>query len=96
MRNLIEIKNVVLDILSAKPETRDNDDLLYLEILKIYGAEHWSVEQFFRFRKIKNIPPFESVRRTRQKAQAEFPELKGKRAEERMAAEKVFYDFARS
>jgi hypothetical protein len=43
------------------------------------------------------FPAFETVRRTRQKLQAEFPELSGNREvqEHREANEAVFRDYAR-
>jgi hypothetical protein len=42
------------------------------------------------------IPPFETVRRARQKAQAENPELKGTKVEARREAEEKYLEFARS
>ena len=95
---LKEVKYKVEDILREYPPSRDDDDLLYLEIIREYDESllGTSVGHFFRNRKTLGIPTFETVRRSRQKIQAENPELKGKRAIEREEAEESYRAFARS
>lgn len=96
MKTIYDVKLLVKMILATIEEARDDDDRLYLEIIKCCHAENMTVEAFLTGRKAAGIPPFETVRRARQKAQAECPELRGKRTEERKEAEKVYFDFARS
>lgn len=96
MNDIYKVKDIVETLLETKPMTRDDDDLLYLEIIRNAGVSGVSVDHFLQNRRAMEIPPFESVRRARQKVQAEHPELKGTRVEERKEAEEVFYDFARS
>ena len=93
MRGFDEVKKSIEGILQGCPETRDSDDALYIEIIREFGMERMNVAEFFTKRKILGIPPFETVRRTRQKVQAEHPELKGQRAAEREEARKEYYDF---
>lgn len=96
MSDLYVVKDLVATILDEMPQTRDDDDLLYLEVIKRSGMDTGcSIHHFFINRKNHNIPAFESVRRSRQKVQAEYPELKGNRVEDRKEAEQAYYDFAR-
>ena len=104
---LKKIKELVTKLLSEKPELRASDDLLYLEVLKKVHP-HWSnarittnienisIGEFFTMRKSAKLPNFESVRRSRQKAQEEHPELKPceKVLEARKRNEENFYNFA--
>ena len=93
MRGFDEVKKSIEGILQGCPETRDSDDALYLELIREFAAEHLTVAEFFKKRAALGIPPFETVRRSRQKVQAEHPELKGHRVLEREEARKEFYDF---
>lgn len=96
MSDLLQVKRRVEMILEENPATRDSDDLLYLEVIRKAApeAEHLSVGCFFRNRKNLEVPSFESVRRTRQKTQAERPELKGTKESERRDSEAEFRAFA--
>lgn len=96
MANLHETKKMVRGILERCPETRDNDDLLYLRVIRRYSADHLTLNEFFTSRAALGIPSFETVRRSRQKVQEENPALKGKRVEERAEAEEAFRDFAKN
>lgn len=96
MAKLEAVARTVRGILERCPETRDSDDRLYAEIIRMHGAEHLSVVDFLRVRAEYGVPGYESVRRSRQKVQAENPELKGARAEERAEAEQAFRDFAKN
>lgn len=99
MKNLKNIKELVKSILENSPETRSSDMLLYFRVCQIknsgaldipFGAVITNLDRFY-------LPPFESVRRTRQKVQAECPHLAPcKKVEEFRAENEVaFREFAR-
>ncbi len=93
----MDIQNVhrmVYLLLSEKPETRDSDDTLYCEFAYKLGLNNETFGTVFTNRKELGLPPYETVRRARQKVQAEHPELKGNRVKERQAAEEVFREYA--
>lgn len=79
--NLKKIKARVLRILQEKPQARNSDNLLYLYVIREIAEEQQitlkfiSIEDFLITMPVSVFPPFESVRRARQKLQAEFPEL---------------------
>ena len=86
MRNLKTIENRVLAVLKEHPEARNDDMKLYLLVSKacIYDTH--------------GISRFESIRRTRQKIQAKYPELgcspEVRRARHKM--QRVYSDYAKS
>lgn len=97
--NLKNTKALVQSILENNKEARNSDMLLYLEVVKAknpnvlnntFGAVLLWLDKY-------DLPPFESVRRSRQKVQAECPwlaaceKVQGFRAEN----ESTFRDFAR-
>ena len=86
-------RNVEL-ILMADKETRDNDDLLYVTFAEWLGLTDKTFGTVFTNRKELGLPPYETVRRARQKVQAEHPELRGKRYKARQEAEEVFREYA--
>lgn len=99
MNKLKNIKELVQSILEKSPETRSSDMLLYFRVCQIknegalelpFGAVITNLDRFY-------LPPFESVRRTRQKVQAENPHLAPcKKVEEfRAENEAAFREFAR-
>lgn len=98
MNKIKRVLPIVETALWVFPEVRDDDRLLYFtvcsRILKIRGENiaDYTVEQFLT---TNNLPPFETVRRARQKLQAEIPSLRGKRRAERMERQEVFRQFAR-
>ena len=91
--------NLVKLLLEEKPETRDSDMLLYIEVCKILNPESvkFPVEYVLLHLKEFGLPNTETVRRTRQKVQASFPELAGNRKVEKARAENenAFRQFAR-
>lgn len=97
LTELKKVKEIVRRELIKSEKARDSDDYLYACV--VFACKPWalniSVEQFLTRRAEFGIPGFETVRRTRQKVQAEHPELKGERVEERKEAEKDFYKFAK-
>ena len=87
MNNPYTIEKVVLEILKANEEARNDDMKLYLlvcEAVNLYptcdrdiGSSFSSVMNHYRELR---LPHFESVRRSRAKIQAEIPELAGDRS----------------
>ena len=102
MNNLKSVTKIVKAILEDDKQSRKSDSLLYLRVLKVYGLtngidiESMSVPCFLMNMNKYGFPPFESVRRARQKIQATFPELAacGKTSEMRMKNESKFRAFA--
>lgn len=102
--NLKKIKARVLRILQEKPQARNSDNLLYLYVIREIAEEQQinlnfiSIEDFLITMPISVFPPFESVRRARQKAQAENKELSADSAVEVFREEfrEEFRKFARS
>ncbi|MBM6810356.1 hypothetical protein H5983_04625 [Faecalitalea cylindroides] len=85
MNNPYTIEKVVLEILKANEEARNDDMKLYLlvcEAVNPYPTCDWDIGSF-SFSSVMNhyrelrLPHFESVRRSRAKIQAEIPELAG-------------------
>lgn len=78
------IKQLVKAILEEDEQARNSDNHLYYRIICIFtnfqgvDANAISVTEFFCYgMNYYKIPGFETIRRTRQKVQAEFPELAG-------------------
>lgn len=100
MKNIKKTSDIVKEILERNPETRNSDDELYFQVCKKINPEAMS-KPFYMVvlhRKEHSLPPFESVRRARQKLQASYPELCGSDDVEawRKANEEVVKDYARS
>lgn len=70
-----DIKNIVVDCLTNKPKTRNSDRLLYNEVCTELGFDTHSMTAWEMLHN-PDMPSTESVRRARQKAQVEFPELR--------------------
>lgn len=90
---------VVRDVLESNPETRDSDDKLYYQVCKLICPDI-SVIPFGKVlmnRKHYGLPAFESVRRTRQKLQHDYPELRACNQidVERKIREEEFREYAR-
>ena len=90
---------IVFEMLEKCPETRNSDDMLYFRVCEsiddtIIDSPFWKV---IINRKQYNYPAYESVRRTRQKLQAEFPELAGcdEVEAERTLMEAIYREYAR-
>lgn len=72
---------IVKAILREDKRTRNSDSFLYLKVLKHYAAQtgkpvhEMSVQEFLLSMGGMGVPPFETVRRARQHAQAKNPEL---------------------
>lgn len=102
MDTATELKNtsdIVKVILQRYPDTRNSDDLLYLKVCEYVNGTHISLPfwKVIQDRKDFGYPPFESVRRSRQKLQATYPELASNKVVEakRTQNEKIYEEFAK-
>ena len=98
MKELKRTSTIVLKILKEDENSRKDDLYLYEETLDsiIPGISEW-VKKIHNLMRAKRLPTWETMRRTRQKVQAYYPELKDKRtAKCRADKEKEYREFARS
>ena len=93
------LSKVVKQVLIEEPATRGSDSFLYLRVLhKLLGqVPDINIEAFLSLMEYFNYPPFESVRRSRQKIQAKHPELKPdeETIKARQAQQSEYYEFAK-
>ncbi len=75
MGRINTIHNKVKRILENNPETRSDDWLLILEVWKESVSTDISVETLLKHHIELGVPNFESIRRCRQKIQADNPHL---------------------
>jgi len=99
MKDLNSIKALVKAILEQDEQARNSDSFLYFRLLERIDKAILSVpvHEFLLGMGLNGIPPFESVRRTRQKIQAEYPHLAAcdRVKEFRVESEEVYRNFAR-
>jgi hypothetical protein len=106
MNDLNSTKALVKSILEKDEVARNSDSFLYLVVIhtiadqkkgEVPPPSKITVTDFLLNMSRWGFPPFESVRRTRQKIQAEFPELSANDTVEffRSENERVYEDFAR-
>lgn len=104
MEKLINTTDLVKTILTEKPETRDDDYLLWAETIleTIRKREYPYIYDLTLLYTLKHIhkmglPPFQSVSRARRKLQAKYPELRGSDRARRGRAkkEKTFKEYAK-
>lgn len=104
MENLKTVSALVKDILENDNKARNTDNHLYLRVLEHYSDQRgvdiqvMTVPVFLKELDNHSFPGFETVRRSRQKVQATYPELApsenvGKR---RAKNEAVYREFAES
>lgn len=103
MNKLKPTTKLVKAILEQDERTRNSDSFLYLKVLEHISLEKGihldgiTVPDFLLSMKVLGFPPFESVRRSRQKVQQHHPELAAcdKVAGMRMIQESEFRSYAR-
>ena len=103
MTNLKTVMNVVQHIMENDKQSRNDDDYLYLKVLELYGKAKgvnihtMPASVFLKDRASYGFPPFESVRRTRQKVQERNPWLKANEQTQahRNAKEQTYREYAR-
>ncbi|MFR5291173.1 MAG: hypothetical protein ACLTGC_03865 [Eisenbergiella sp.] len=104
MNDLKNVSSLVKQILEDNPDARNSDNVLYLEVLRYYSSKkdidlyRLSVPDFLMKLEQKGFPAFETVRRSRQKVQATYPNLAatGIVGVFRARNEKVYREFAKS
>ena len=79
MKRIKGTSKIVEQVLIEVPATRNSDDLLYLKVCERINPMVLAIgfEEVLRNRNKYGLPPFESVRRTRQKLSSQYPELCG-------------------
>lgn len=93
MNDLKNVTKIVKAILEEDEQARNSDSFLYLKVLDVYGEKNgidiksMSITTFLLHLREYGFPPFESVRRARQKIQAEHPELRACKRVEAVRAE---------
>ena len=75
-----DLSLIVKKVLNEHPETRDSDSKLICWVYSITNPEvlKLSFSKVMWNSKFYNLPSFETIRRTRQKLQHDYPELRGK------------------
>lgn len=94
-KNLYKVSDMVWQTLMTHPETRSDDRELILTIYSdFYGVFN---QPFYKVMDRKDLPSFESIRRSRQKLQAEDEELRAVPEVEdiRLAKQEEYIAFAR-
>lgn len=87
--------NIVEQILTENPATRDDDMLLYgafMARFMIVGID----ESFYHVcstAKSRDLPSYESISRARRKVQEQYPHLRGTIRHHRKAEEEVYHDY---
>jgi hypothetical protein len=82
MKRMKELSTRVKTILEANENARNSDNILYLHILRSYGADNgldidkMSVPMLFLHCKDMGLPSLESVGRARRKMQELYPHLR--------------------
>lgn len=104
MNDLNTTSKIVKHILNTDPHTRNSDSFLYLKVLEYIADQKgllfpgMTVQYFLT--NLSDLPfqNSETVRRTRQKLQAEYPELSANTDVKEMRAEKEkeYLNYARS
>ena len=103
MESIKDVSRQVKEILTNDKASRNSDDRLYYlvckEMLAKRGVDIYKITfaSALLHRKEHCIPPYETVRRTRQKIQSEYPELRSAADVEamRMVREEEFKTYAR-
>ena len=86
MMKIDSVKDLVYMTLRAEPATRNSDRALIYSIYKKFGVN--AGESFEDVLFNEDLPSFETIRRARQKAQADFPNLRADEAVEAFRAER--------
>jgi hypothetical protein len=97
-----EIKNtaeLVKEVLTESEDARNSDMILYLQVCEKLNPDALKLPFWLVLLNLKGhkLPNIETVRRTRQKLQVEFPELVGSERIQSIRAdrEKEFREYAR-
>lgn len=103
MKKLLKITDLVKGILEEQPETRDDDNLLWLEAIRETAykkdctyALDWGIAGIMCNIHTLGLPTYGSVSRARRKLQEKHPELRGSEKARRKRAERetVYKEYA--
>jgi hypothetical protein len=102
MQKILNTAKLVKLALTVCPETRNSDSYLYLKVIEQQAIDKGMdirripLPHFFENHQKWGFANYETVRRTRQKLQATFPELASTKevAELRDEREEVFHQYA--
>ena len=87
MKRLYDVSKETEALLEAHPDTRDSDDVLYFRFIRSIKPD-LTIHDVFMNRENFGLPPYESVRRTRQKIQEKRPELRGSKRVQQLRKER--------
>ena len=99
MRNIKEVSKLVKKILMEEPKARDSFCDLYYRVCLAKNTKALGMpfaQVLMNLREL-NLPPFESVRRAKQKVQAAHPELRStpEVEEQKILNEEIVRDYAK-
>lgn len=95
MARIQRVQPLVYNALVDKPETRTDDFILVLEVLKNFVTAEMRLETVLEHHTELGIPSFASIIRIRRKLQRKYPELVNEAtAEMRAKAEEDYRDYA--
>ena len=79
MKQIRQVTGIVRGILEKHPATRNSDNLLFIKVVESIDSDllYKPMMDVLVHAKEYGIPAFESVRRSRQRLQEKFPELRG-------------------
>lgn len=99
MKSLKTVEDMVNAVLKKDEDARNDDMLLYLKVCDtcVKGAGAMPFATIMAGYKLYGLPHFESVRRTRQKLQAQNPQLLGSVGTKRLRVvqERIYRQYAR-
>lgn len=75
MAKLEKFHNIVFEILQEKEETREDDFLLFYEVIKRIGLGNLRLDYILTNHAILGVPSFETISRCRRKIQSDNPNL---------------------
>lgn len=93
VKKLKKLENVIKPILENQPQTRNDDYLLYAEIIKSYYPDLLEITTgtFLLAHNFLQVPNIKSVERARRKIQEKHPELASERVNKKRAEEQATY-----
>ena len=95
MARIGRVQPLVYNALVDKPETRTDDFILILEVLKNFVTAEMRLETVLEHHTELGLPSFASILRTRRKLQSKYPELVNETAAKmRAKAQKDYKDYA--
>ena len=96
MARIQQIEPIVEKALVYHPETRGDNFLLYVEVLKRFIDTQLPLEYVFTHHKQLGIPSLETITRCRRKLQEIYPYLRDEEAHEIMRQEaNAYYDYSK-